>query len=237
MSKQTPLSLLGYPEMEAEFKLADGRLMSAGELIGNALQLYHQEYPGLDESQLALAWNSLSDAERKGFCIRAFDDLDADLEAGAAAVDQHSLMKEIAPTVELKLGESILALVVESMRRLRAPWDSLREDEQDIILESITHRTKGVARATVRALATRGNHHLVATLDQVTIKKGAKLVLSIQSSQVNEHLTEAVQTEVMLVLAPALEEIDEIEQPRAALQQPPLPLDDGNGVVHSDPKD
>jgi len=238
MSKQSPLSLLGYPGMEPEFTLADGRTIPAGDLIGeHALPLYHKANPGLDQSQLQAAWNGLTNAERTGFCIQAFDKLDAASEQSAAYDAQRTLITDIAPKAELQLGDGILDVIVQAMQRLRAPWHMLREDEQDEILEFVTARVRGVAKDTVRTLAARGTHHIVATLDQITIKKGAKLVLSIQAAQIDEHLTESVQQQVILVLAPALDEAEAIEPPPADPQQKGLQLDASNGVQHSDPED
>lgn len=238
MSKQTPLSLSGYLGMEPAFTLADGRIISAGELIADhALPLYHELNPGLDASQLPAAWNALTDVERNGYCIQAFDKLDASVEDSANYDDRRALLAQVAPKAELVLGDGIMDAVLQTLRRLRAPWTTLREDEQDELLEFATERVRAVAKETVRQLATRGTHHIVATLDQVTIKKGAKLVLSIQSSQVDEHLTESVQQQVILVLAGALDEAEEIQQPAADPQQPGLQLDESNGAQHSDPED
>lgn len=238
MSKQTPLSLSGYPGMEPEFTLADGRTISAGELIGeHAVPLYHQLNPGLDVSQLNQAWNALTDVERNGYCIQAFDKLDAAVEQSAQHDDQRALLANVAPRAELVLGDGIMDTVLQTLRRLRAPWTTLREDEQDELLEFATKNVRAVAKETVRQLATRGTHHIVATLDQVTIKKGAKLVLSINAHQVDEHLTEAVQQQVILVLAGALDEVEEIPQPAADPQQKGLQLDESNSAQHSDPED
>lgn len=230
-------SYAGYAGMEPEFELAGGRIISAGELIAeHAVPLYHQAFPGLDASQVAAAWNGASDIERKGYCIQAFDALDAAARESAAVDDQRALLATVAPKAELVLGDGLMDVVVQELRALTKPWQNLTEDQQEQILERATERVREVAKRTVRELATRGTHHVVATLEQITIKKGAKVVLSIPANLVDEHLTESVQEQVILVLAGELAAADEIKQPPADLQQPGLDLG-ASGVVHSDPQD
>lgn len=227
----------GYAGMEPEFTLASGRVISAGELIAeHALPLYHQAFPGLDESQVPAAWNAASDVERKGYCIQAFDALDQAAQQAAAVDDQRSLLATVAPRAELVLGDGLMDVVLQELRALTKPWQTLTEDQQETILERATQRVREVARLTVRELAARGTHHIVATLEQITIKKGAKAVLAIPAHLIDENLTESVQQQVILVLAGELKAADEIKQPQADLQQPGLPLGD-SGVVHSDPED
>lgn len=232
----TDISYSGYPGMEPEFTLASGRVISAGELIAeHAVAKYHEANPGLDASQLPAGWNALSDIERKGYCIQAFDDLDAAAEQAAAADDQRRVGQVFVPRAERQLGNALLDISVQAMRQLPRPWVSLTEDQQDEILERVTAQTREAVKETVRLLATRGTHHIVATLEQVTIKKGAKAVLAIPANLVNEHLTESVQQSVILVLAGELDAADDIEQPQADPQQHALDID--NSAQHSDSED
>lgn len=252
MSQQTPLS--GFPGMEAEFTLSDGRIISAGELIAeHALKVFHEANPGLDVSQLPLAWNALGDAERQGYCIQAFDQLDSQVQAGAADVDRINLEQVTAPKAEKQLGNALLDVIVEALRDLPRPWVSMTEDQQDEMLERVTKRTREAVKDTIRILATRGTHHVVATVEQITVKKGAKVVLTVPNKLVDEHLLESVGEPVILVLAGELAEADEIEKPAPQPDQPDLlaaagiaggeQLNGGEGQAdnglanHSDPED
>lgn len=231
------VSYMGYPGMEPEFTLANGRTIPAGELIAeHALAKYHEANPGLDESQLPAAWNALSDVERKGYCIQAFDDLDQAAE-GAAAIDDHRKDQQVfVPKAERQLGNALLEIAVDAMRQLPRPWVPMTEDQQDDILERVTKQTREAVKETVRLLATRGTHHVVATLEQFTAKKGgAKAVLAVPAAMVNEYLIESVGVQVILVLAGELDAADDIEQPKADPQQ--HSLDIGNSAQHSDPED
>lgn len=239
-----PVSLMGFAGMGPEFNLRT-RVMGAGELIAeHAIPLYHADHPGLDASQLPLAWNALPDAARKGYCLRAFHNLEDAITAAAALDDQRSVTATLVPAVEARLGDSILDVIVENMKALPRPWQSMTADQQDAVLERATLRVRDAVKDTIRALSTRGHRHIVANLDQITVKKGAKATLSIASSLLDQDLLDAVGQPVMLVLAGDLSEADQIQQPPADPDQRDLlgqvggdsPAGDGV-AIHSDPED
>lgn len=233
--KNTPPALMGYDGMEADFQLDTGRTVTAAELVTAASVLYHSENSGLDVSQLPLAWNALEDTERNGYCVRAFDAMDK-AASDAARLDETRAVATVYSTpAERKLGDALLEVTLNALRNLSRPWAQMTEDQQDEMLESITNQARNAAAATVRMLATRNTHHVLASLDQVTIKKGAKLQLSVKNEAIDQDLLDSVGETVIIVLAGELKAAEEIQQPMADPQQHSLGID--NGVQHSDPED
>lgn len=57
--------LYGYEGQPPEYTLANGNTLGAGDLVEQAAQRYHQANPGLDASQVSMAWNNLDDARRR----------------------------------------------------------------------------------------------------------------------------------------------------------------------------
>lgn len=244
------VSLLGFSGMGPEFVLPT-RNIGAGELIAeHALPLFHEANPGLDKSQLPLAWNNQPDAVRKGFCIQAFNRLQDASYAAAALDEQQGIDSAIELTAEKRLGETLLEIIMEQLQDLPRPWVSMTADQQDAVLERATLRVRDGVKETIRALSSRGKHHVVCTLDQITIKKGAKAVLSIPASLLDEHLLDSVGEPVILVLAGSLQEAEGIQKPAPTDDQAQLLLGIGGGQLdggdgepdngmaqHSDPED
>ena len=248
--------LYGYEGQQPEYTLANGNTMGAGDLVEEAAKRYHQANPGLDASQVAMAWNNLEDARRRDWCEHTLEALNAEAEAASAATDAVNVMDAVGSSAEKQLGAALIDAALTEVKALARPWQQMTHDQQDDVLERITRQVRQAVGDTIRMLATKGAHHLVCELEQVTIKKGAKAVLVLPKGGFGEDLVDAVGQQVILVLGPELKAAGDIPKPPADEDQgdllsqvgggsAPNVSDDGNGggepdtggVVHSDPED
>ena len=58
--KKNDAPLYGYEGQPPEYTLANGSTLPAGDLVEQSAKRYHDANPGLDASQVALAWNNLT---------------------------------------------------------------------------------------------------------------------------------------------------------------------------------
>ena len=235
--------LYGHEGQEPTYTLADGRELPAGELVAAAAKRYHAANPGLDESQVAMAWNNLDDARRRDWCETTLEALNAEQSAAAKAVDQVNVLAHVAPTAEKHLGAALIDAALTEVKALARPWQQMTADQQDEVLERITHLARDAVGDTIRMLNTRGAAHVVCELEQVTVKKGAKAVLNIPKGAIGEDLLDAIGQQVILVVGPELSQAKEIPKPAAdpdqadLLAQAHLGGGDDGTVQHSNPED
>lgn len=250
--KNTPL--YGYEGQQPEYTLANGGTLPAGDLVEQATQRYHKANPGLDESQVAMAWNNLDDARRRDWCESTLEALNDEQADSAAAVDVVNVMDTVGDVAAKALGAELIDAALTEVKALARPWQQMTEDQQDDVLERITSRVREAVGDTIRLLATKGATHLVCELEQITVKKGAKAVLVIPKGAFGDDLLDAVGQQVILVVGPELKGAADIAKPKADPDQgdllgqvgggsAPNIADDGGepdagpGVVHSDPED
>lgn len=241
MNAPTPQGLFGYPGQPSHYTLADGRTITAGELVARALaKVYPREFT---EDALATPeeWNAESDDQRRGFCERALEDWNAELEGGAAAVDAGLAAAIVAEGTEL-LGDALIDAALTEVKALARPWQQMTEDQQREVLERITAQVRAATADTIRLLQTQGRAHIVCELESITVKKGAKATLDVPKGELDQDLLDAVGQSVILVVGPALSAAKDIQAPKPDPDQRSL-LDSraqsgDNGLVqHSDPED
>lgn len=254
-AKKNAPALYGYEGQAPEYKLANGNTMPAGELVDLAAAAYHAANPGLDASQVALAWNSLDDVERRDYCHQALAAANTASEATSAAADSVNVLGTVGETAAKHLGAVLIDAALQEVKVLARPWQQMTESQQDDVLERITSQVRDAVADTIRMLATRGATHVVCELEQITVKKDAKAVLLIPRAGIGDDLLDAVGLQVILVVGPSLDDARNIPKPKAEPDQAdllgqvtsgsaPNISDDGNGggepdtggVVHSDPE-
>lgn len=252
--KKNDAPLYGYEGQPPEYQLASGNTLGAGDLVEQAAARYHQANPGLDASQVAMAWNNLEDARRRDWCEDTLEALNAEAEAASKAADVVNVLDSVGGSAEKQLGAALIDAALTEVKALARPWQQMTADQQDDVLERITRQVREAVGETIRLLSTRGAHHLVCELEQITVKKGAKAVLVIPKGAFGDDLLDAVGQQVILVVGPELK--PEIAKPAPEPDQgdllaqvgggsAPNISDDGNGggetdtggVVHSDPED
>ena len=246
--------LYGYEGQPPEYTLANGNTLGAGDLVEQAAQRYHQANPGLDASQVPIAWNNLDDARRRDWCEDTVEHLNAQAQAAGAAADAVNVMDAVGGTAERELGAALIEAALTEVKALARPWQQMTADQQDEVIDRLHRQVRDAVGETVRLLSTKGAAHLVCELEQITVKKGAKAVLTIPQGGFGEDLVDAVGQHVILVLGHELK--PEVPRPQADPDQgdlltqvtggsAPNISDDGNGsgeadtggVVHSDPED
>jgi hypothetical protein len=246
--------LYGYEGQPPTYTLEDGREIGAGDLVAEAAKHYHNANPGLDESQVAMAWNNLEDARRRDWCESAVESMNVEIQRSAAQVDQANVLDAVAAPAAKQLGAALIDAALTEVKALARPWQQMTADQQDDVLERITRQVRDAVGDTIRMLSTKGAHHIVCELEQITIKKGAKAVLAIPKGELDQDLLDAVSQQVILVIGPELTEARDIPKPAPDPDQPDLlgqahlgsgvggdggadGAEDDGTVQHSDPQD
>lgn len=254
MATQKNTPLYGYEGQQPEYTLANGGTLPAGDLVELASQRFHKSHPGLDASQVAMAWNNLEDEDRRSWCQGTLAQVNTEQADSAAAVDAVNVMDTVGATAAKHLGAALIDAALTEVKALARPWQQMTETQQDDVLERITSQVRDAVGETIRMLATKGATHLVCELEQITVKKGAKAVLVIPKGAFGDDLLDAVGQQVILVVGPELDAAGDIPKPRPDPDQAdllaqvgggsaPNIADDGGepdagaGVVHSDPED
>ena len=234
--KKNDAPLYGYEGQPPEYTLANGNTLPAGDLVEQSAKRYHDANPGLDASQVALAWNNLDDARRRDWCSDTLEKLNAEAQAAGQAADVVNVMDTVGTVAEKQLGHALIDAALSEVKALARPWQQMTHDQQDEVLERITRQVREAVGDTIRLLATKGATHLVCELEQITVKKGAKAVLVIPKGAFGDDLLDAVGQQVILVVGPELKGAADIPKPQADDDQGDL-LAQVGGVVHSDPED
>ena len=206
--------LYGHEGQPPEYTLANGNTLPAGELVERAATAFHQAHPGLDASQVAMAWNDLADHERRSYCTDALEAANLASEAAGEAADVANVMDTVGTTAAKHLGAALIDAALTEVKALARPWQQMTEDQQDDVLERITSQVRDAVGETIRMLATRGAAHVVCELEQITVKKDAKAVLSIPRAGIGDDLLDAVGLSVILVVGPELTEARDIPKPK-----------------------
>ena len=254
MNQEHAQPLMGYTGQQQEYTLADGRTIHAGDLVEAAADAYHAANAGLDASQVPMAWNSLTDEERRSWCASALVRMNQTAESNAAATDAANVLGTVGHQVSRNLFEDLIDACLTEVKQMAKPWPGMSEREQRDTLERITNRVKHAGAQLIRDLATKMHPAYTCDLKQVTVKKDAQIVLEIAKGGIDQDLLDAVGGPILLVVA-SLDDVKAVKAPEPEPDQGDLLLqvggsapnisDDGNGggeadpgtVVHSDPED
>lgn len=88
---------------------------------------------------------------------------------------------------EIQIGEKtmlgdLMKVVVEQLKALPKPWQSLSESEQGHFLGRIELQCADAVRQAIRIIAAKGQINVPATVESVTFKDGVKAVLKLVSA-------------------------------------------------------
>lgn len=245
MTQKNEGPLLGYVGQEPTIKLADGRELSAGDVVAEGFKVFQEagEADGMEWTREQ--WNSLEDDARRTWCEDAVAQLNEVIRNAGLVADSANVMDAVGTIAERQLGHDLIQAALEQIKRLERPWQAMNQEQQQRVLDRLTDGVRDAVRETVQTLATRGHQHVVCELEQFTVKKGAKATLTIPKGSVSEELLDAVGQPVILVVAASLDEPAAIKAPRAEPDQGDLLSQTaqgsegtgGAGVIHSDPED
>lgn len=236
-SNPSGTGLYGYSGQPAFVTLADGRELSAGEVIGRAFADYREINPDLSETEARQAWNAMLEASRRVFVTGCLVEWNSALQDGAAAVDAaNPLTQAVVADAHALLGTALVDAALTEVKALARPWQQMTADQQSAVLERITGQVRAAVGDTIRLLQTEGRVHIVAELESITVKKGAKATLDIPKGELDQDVLDAVGQSVILVVGPALTAAQDIPTPKPDPDQRSL-LDPDSLAQHSDPKD
>src|SRR5690606_17408376 len=143
-------ALYGHEGQPPEYTLANGNTLPAGDLVERAATAFHQAHPGLDGSQVALAWNNLADHERRSYCADALAAANLASEATGEAADVANVMDTVGTTAAKHLGAALIDAALTEVKALARPWQQMTEDQQRDVLERIASQVRDAVGDTIR---------------------------------------------------------------------------------------
>lgn len=226
MSDKKPEGLNGFQGLAPSYTLPSGREISAGEAVHLGFQAYQRANldPGDPEDSITAAnWNEEEPDTRRHYVTSAIATL-ADAErSNSAAADQANIGDTLIDLTGREMGRALIDAAMTEIKLQQRPWEAMTADQQSEVLERVSSQVRHAVGNALRQLATRGATHITCELEQITVKKAAKLTLTLPRGEVAEDLLEAVGQAVILVIGGALEE-GEIQTPKPEPDQRALEL-------------
>ncbi len=99
------------------------------------------------------------------------------------------------------MGGDLLAAMVDELRLLPKPWQSLPEDEQAEVIERLRKRVSHNVRQAVAGIAAGGRIAVAAKVDSMQLAKVCKVTLTVEGARARHDLLDALGTGVVVVLA------------------------------------
>jgi hypothetical protein len=125
------------------------------------------------------------------------------------------------------LGKSLMRVLVSHLKALPGPWNKLAEKRQEELLEQMGDEVHQAVQHGARQLIGYGLPHVVATLQQITIKDGVKAtVVFDRAEETLDVLSHQVGRQLVLVLADPQAFAEGVHDFEADADQNPLPLDE-----------
>lgn len=110
-----------------------------------------------------------------------------------AAVD----VPEMAATT---VAGDLLAALIDELRLIERPWQSLPEVDQQDVIERLRARVKTNVEEAVRTIAADARPVIAAEVESVTVKDGIKAVLKLSKGDPNRHHLVDAQGDVVLIV-------------------------------------
>lgn len=101
------------------------------------------------------------------------------------------------------LGSDLLGALLDEIKILQQPWQSMPKHKQDEVIDRLRDRVKDNVQQAVSIIAADTRVTVTATLDQVTFKGGIEAKLKL--SKANQHrldLADNVGEQVLIVIMP-----------------------------------
>lgn len=127
------------------------------------------------------------------------------------------------------LGD-LMHCVVDLAHALPKPWQQLGEGEQQVWLNSVEAQLTKAVHDCVRIVASRGSTTVPATVESMTFKNGAKVILKLVSLTDGHHqgaheIADAIGQVVAITLSETAELTNGEGKPKADPDQKPLGID------------
>lgn len=134
--------------------------------------------------------------------------------------------KTVLSTAEETVGTQLLRALLAEIQQLQSPWQNTPEEQQKLIIERLRMQVEEAVQGAVRQIARAGFGNIVAQVESLTIKDGAKAVIALaRGSEELHELADRVGTRVVIVFADAREYTDGMHVVQAQADQPDLPLE------------
>lgn len=169
-------------------------------------------------------------------------------EAQAAQVErERKLPNALAATTSSTIARDLLVALKQEFALLRQPWQKMAQREQQDVIDRLRARIESHIDTAVAVLADDGRVAVGGSLQQITIKDGAKCVIVVGKGEPNLHaLFDAQGRGVRLVLADAAAHKKGADQVKGDADQRALQLGheyndkpnaQGNGVADASAAD
>lgn len=134
-----------------------------------------------------------------------------------------SLAEFVTDTLVGDLRDALLG----RLKAMPKPWTTMSEGEQQSLIDGCTNAARTLVALAAQIIAANGQPHIVATLEQVLIKDGAKLVLkaSRHTPEIHDFIDAAGAT-VVLALADTQSFGGERSPAKPDPDEPELPVED-----------
>jgi len=130
------------------------------------------------------------------------------------------------PNIAMSAGAELLRAVVDEVRTMQLGWSMLGEESQNRIIDRLRIAVHEAVSLTVRRCAAADYEHLVAEIESLTVKDGAKAVLSLVRGSTELHaLLDRVGSRAVLVFTEPDKFTSGMELLRGDADQPQLPLE------------
>ena len=108
----------------------------------------------------------------------------------------------VLQTAEETVGTQLLRALLDEVMNLRTPWAITPQSMQQEVIDRLQTQVENITRGAVLQIATLGMQHVGASVESLTIKEGAKAVLTLARGSEEMHaLADRVGSFAVLVFA------------------------------------
>ena len=110
--------------------------------------------------------------------------------------------KDIREMTAESIGSDLLQALLTEIKLLPKPWEALTKAKQDDIIDRLRSRVEHNVKMAIHILAADGRTIVVGELDQITIKNGIKVVVTVGAKQENLHeMYDATGKSVLMIVS------------------------------------
>ncbi len=140
------------------------------------------------------------------------------------------------------LGVTLLKALVTEIKLMKKPWDAMTQNQQDDVIDRLRGKVRDQIQMAVHIIASAGRAVVPGTLDTITVKDGAKMLIKMPS--LGEHTAEIIAAEgktVMVIIADSAEYMAGLDSVKGEPDQRAMDLgheyhdNDGGGMEEDAP--
>jgi len=149
--------------------------------------------------------------------------------------------KDVREMTAETIGADLLQSMLTEIRLLPKPWEALTKAKQDEIIDRLRNRVEHNVKMAIHILAADGRTIVVGELDQITIKNGIKVVVTVGAKQENLHeMYDATGKSVLMIVSDVKDHMvgtkdieGEVDQRGLNMGHEYKPNSDGEGMGES----